>query len=348
MELAFLDVVRGCDDRDLRLNHALRLWRRTLQGWRHEIASTLTGYRDARGKLDRAIQKRNEVRQRVEQLSDELNSLRESCASLPTGVPPAIQAELRDIEVQIVALHERLLEEDCEIPREGEIEGAEASLTLSQRFESSILADLAQSALWRGDAGGAQQILEHAADSPQYGLPRLTRLQGEAALMLDRLEHADERLHQALAAARAGNHTEEELAATTALAALHQRRGDTMRAREYLDAIWGAAERGPFPLLHTDARNLLTKIELADGNIPAAVKAATAAYRLAWCDGPPFAYDYGLRTARAHLAALGAPEPQLPPYDPSKHEPIEEIDIEVIGRELDEIKPARGDEGEPV
>ena len=29
------------------------------------------------------------------------------------------------------------------------------------------------------------------------------------------------------------------------------------------------------------------------------------------------------------LAALGAPEPDMPPYDPSKHEPIEESDIDV-------------------
>ena len=36
----------------------------------------------------------------------------------------------------------------------------------------------------------------------------------------------------------------------------------------------------------------------------------------------------GLRTARAHLRALGAPEPEMSPYDASKHEPIEEIDIE--------------------
>ena len=46
------------------------------------------------------------------------------------------------------------------------------------------------------------------------------------------------------------------------------------------------------------------------------------------CDGAPFAYDYGVRTARAHLLALGAPEPEMEPYDPSRHEPIEEIDIE--------------------
>jgi hypothetical protein len=73
---------------------------------------------------------------------------------------------------------------------------------------------------------------------------------------------------------------------------------------------------------------VLAEIEIAEKNVPAAIAAATAAYRLAWCDGPPFAYDYGLRTARAHLQTLGAPEPEMPPYDASKHEPIEEIPIE--------------------
>jgi hypothetical protein len=33
----------------------------------------------------------------------------------------------------------------------------------------------------------------------------------------------------------------------------------------------------------------------------------------------------------AHLRALGAPEPEMPPYDASKHEPIEEIDVEPDG-----------------
>jgi len=30
----------------------------------------------------------------------------------------------------------------------------------------------------------------------------------------------------------------------------------------------------------------------------------------------------------AHLRALGAPEPEMPPHDASKHEPIDEIPIE--------------------
>ena len=35
----------------------------------------------------------------------------------------------------------------------------------------------------------------------------------------------------------------------------------------------------------------------------------------------------GLEKAKAHLAALGAPEPDMPPFDESKFEPMPEIDI---------------------
>ena len=91
----------------------------------------------------------------------------------------------------------------------------------------------------------------------------------------------------------------------------------------------GAAQRGPYPLDHADACNVLAQIERDAGNAEAAVEAATAAYRLAWCDGPPFAYHWGLEAARAHLAALGAPEPtDLPPYDESAHEPMVEVEID--------------------
>jgi hypothetical protein len=147
------------------------------------------------------------------------------------------------------------------------------------------------------------------------------------------LVSADERLHHAVTRARAVGYVEEEIATLTSLAALHQRRGSSARGFEILEAVWEPAERGPYRLLHADARNVLAEIEIAEKNIPAAIAAATAAYRLAWCDGPPFAYDYGLRTAREHLRALGAPEPEIPPFDASKYEPIEEIDIEPDGEQ---------------
>jgi hypothetical protein len=93
---------------------------------------------------------------------------------------------------------------------------------------------------------------------------------------------------------------------------------------------WDASERGPYPLLHADVRNVLAEIEIAEKNITATIEAATAAYRLAWCDGPPFTYDFGLRTARGHLQTLPAPEPHLPTFDPAKdeHEPVPEVRID--------------------
>ena len=65
------------------------------------------------------------------------------------------------------------------------------------------------------------------------------------------------------------------------------------------------------------------------GNPNAAIEAATKAYRLSWCDGPPFAYHWGLEAAKAHLAALDAPEPaDLPPYDESRYEPLPHVEID--------------------
>ncbi len=95
-----------------------------------------------------------------------------------------------------------------------------------------------------------------------------------------------------------------------------------------MDDVWEPAERGPFTLFHADAYNVLAQIERDADNHESAVKVATEAYRLAWCDGPPFAYHWGLQKAKAHLAALGMPEPTLPPFDESKYEPMPEVEIE--------------------
>ena len=96
-----------------------------------------------------------------------------------------------------------------------------------------------------------------------------------------------------------------------------------------MEDVWEPAERGPYSLVHADARNVLARIERDSGNTQAAVEAATRAYRLAWCDGPPFAYHWGLEAAKATLAELGAPEPDdLPLYDDSQYEPMPEVEID--------------------
>jgi hypothetical protein len=159
------------------------------------------------------------------------------------------------------------------------------------------------------------------------------RLQGEAALGLGDVSTAEERLHHALSRARTVNLVEEELAALVGLAELRRRQDGLKVARELLDDAWEPAERGPFRLFHADAYNVLAQIERDAGDREAAIKAATAAYRLAWCDGPPFAYYWGLQAAKAHLAALGVPEPSLPPFDESKYEPMPQVEIEPPGEE---------------
>jgi len=147
------------------------------------------------------------------------------------------------------------------------------------------------------------------------------------SLGLNDLATADERLHHALTRARSVNLVEEELPALVALAELRRRRGDGKGARELLDDVWESAERGPYPLFHADACNVLAQIECDEGNTKAAIEAATKAYRLAWCDGPPFAYHWGLEKAKQHLRELGAPEPLMPAFDESKFEPMPEVEI---------------------
>jgi tetratricopeptide (TPR) repeat protein len=193
--------------------------------------------------------------------------------------------------------------------------------------------------LWRGEFSEAQRYADRAWKLAQvHGLERdfirAAGRQGEAALGLGDLAAADERLHHALTRARAVNLVEEELPALIGLAELARRRGDPTQAREHLDGVWELAERGPYPLFHADALNVLAQIERDASNTKAAIDAATKAYTLAWCDGISadgkecYAYWWGLQAAKAHLDALGAPTPVLPPFDPDNFEPMPEVEID--------------------
>jgi hypothetical protein len=94
---------------------------------------------------------------------------------------------------------------------------------------------------------------------------------------------------------------------------------------------WTDEGRRPFcvgyPLCHADALNVLTQVERDEGNREAAIVAATKAYTLAWCDGKPFAYHYGLTTAHKHIQELGTRDPQLPDFDKSKIDSIAEMEL---------------------
>lgn len=182
---------------------------------------------------------------------------------------------------------------------------------------ASVYAYLAQRSMNFGEIENAFGFSNQAWESGQSekynrGIIRASRLQGESALALKNLTMAAERLHHALTRTRDINYVEEELPALIALAKLARQQNKPAEARDHLDDVWEYAERGPYPLFHADARNVLCQIERDAGNTAAAIEAATYAYRLAWCDGPPYAYHYGLENAKKHLKELGASEPEMP------------------------------------
>lgn len=191
----------------------------------------------------------------------------------------------------------------------------------------------AQRALWFSEFVAALSFANRAWElahvlSYEADFIRSAQRQGAAALGLNDFTTADERLYHALTRARMVNLVEEELPTLVALAELQRRQGEEKAARELLDDVWERAERGPYPIFHADACNVLAQIERDAGNTAAAVEAATRAYTLAWCDGPPFAYHWGLEKAKKHLQELGATEPQLSPFDESNFEPMPVVEID--------------------
>jgi tetratricopeptide (TPR) repeat protein len=199
--------------------------------------------------------------------------------------------------------------------------------------EGVVTSYLAQRVVWLGEFAGALLFANRAwelahVQSLEHDFIRAARAQGEAALSLNDFAAADERLHHALTRARVVNLVEEELPALVALAELRRRQGDLKAARELLEDMWEAAERGPYPLIHADACNVLAQVERDAGNDAKAVEAARRAYELAWCDGPPFAYHWGLEKARGLLRELGAGEPEMPAFDESKFEAMPEVEID--------------------
>jgi tetratricopeptide (TPR) repeat protein len=200
---------------------------------------------------------------------------------------------------------------------EADLQVGRAGAEGKSQSEGVFNASLAEQALLLGKPAMARPLadcawrLAHEKWQLEVDFIRAARLQGQAALGLNDLGTADERLNHALTRARAVNLIDEELPALIALAELRRRQGDLKVARELLDDVWEPAERGPCPLLHADALNVLAQIEHDAGDRDAAIENATKAYRLAWCDGPPYAYHWGLKCAKKHLAELGAPEPRM-------------------------------------
>ena len=150
-----------------------------------------------------------------------------------------------------------------------------------------------------------------------------TRLSGDENI----LRVAEDRFNFALHKAREVTHVREEIQSLIGLAELNWRRNSSDAGRALLEDVMELAASGPDRLSHADACLLRARIERDESNSAAAIEAATKAYQLAWCDGPPFAYHWGLEKAKKHLKELGAHEPDMPPFDGSKFEPMPEVEI---------------------
>jgi tetratricopeptide (TPR) repeat protein len=191
---------------------------------------------------------------------------------------------------------------------------------------------LAQRALWLGQREAALPLAERGWSrfltiSRKREFVEAVRIYGSAALEMRNFATAEQQLQLALTEGRKINSIEEELRSLTALAELHRQRKEYDAARELLEQVWAPAERGPYRLWHADALNALAELERDLGHRDAAIEAASAAYRLAWCDGPPYAYHYALTNARRHLHELGTPAPQLPPFDETKFPPMPDVEL---------------------
>jgi tetratricopeptide (TPR) repeat protein len=198
--------------------------------------------------------------------------------------------------------------------------------------EGVVEAYLSEGELAAGNLAAAKAHAERAwqlAPDQRVGADfiRAARLQGTAALHLGDFTRAGERLQEALTRVRACDFVEEELPTLIAIAELHRQQNDTAQARQFLDEVWEKCEQGPYPIFHADAFNVLAQIERDADARDKAIAAATQAYQKAWCDGPPYAYHWGLEKAKKHLAELGAALPEMPAFDASKFPPMPEVEI---------------------
>ena len=86
----------------------------------------------------------------------------------------------------------------------------------------------------------------------------------------------------------------------------------------------------------------LAEIFLEIGDLEKASEHVLEGYRWSWADGPPHVNAWELERCRTVLAALGEPEPQLPPFDPKKIEPFPYEDE--IRKLIEEMKQKKDDQ----
>jgi tetratricopeptide (TPR) repeat protein len=172
----------------------------------------------------------------------------------------------------------------------------------------------AQFRFWRGDL--TEEHLAAAAewagaDASHAGARALHALRGQWWMQQGQWEPAAESLRAAVRMAREAGILDGGAEARLALALFH---------RGALPDPYAEAERiARAPVVHDLP---LAELWLALSEREKAEKHALAAYRFAWADGEPYTHRYETGRARDVLEQLGAPLPDLPPYDPARDAPL--------------------------
>lgn len=200
------------------------------------------------------------------------------------------------------------------------------------QWQAAALAGISHQALSVGLIDRAHLLAERAWDVAQgerneLNCIEIMTLRGRIALARRDFGQAGNLLHLALARARAVSIVANEIEILSSLADLECQQRNHSCARIHAQEALEAADVGPWPLHSALAHNVLADIAREEGKYTEAIDAAAAAYRGAWCDGPPYAYHAILKKAKAQLAALGAAEPAMEPFDEAKFEPLPEFEF---------------------
>lgn len=218
---------------------------------------------------------------------------------------------------------------------ESELEAALARFEEWRAFQAQSVAwcFLSLRALLMGDTaahGAAHRALDHShtearEDAAQEGdFIRAFWLLGWSHTALAAMEprkrdahlaEAEAHLTEALTRCRRINLVEHEADILLAWARWHQLKGGDIQARTDADDALYIADRCDYRLQQADIHNFLAQLNRAAGDRDGAAREATVAYERAWCDGPPFCYKPALDEAERMLKDLGAPVPELPPYE---------------------------------
>jgi tetratricopeptide (TPR) repeat protein len=194
----------------------------------------------------------------------------------------------------------------------------------------------AERLLDRGMGDAATQLLDQV-ESRVDGLRRtrekmrLLQLRGRAEHLGGRLAVARRHLEEALLLTRSRAVVGLEMVCLVELARVARDDGRTADALDHLRDVYEPARRGPYPMEEADARGLAAEIARESGDRSTAVTEARAAYVKAWCDGPPYAYASGLRSAESVLSRYGADAPSPPVFDQARFVALPTIFVAASG-----------------